>query len=81
MGRPHTGVRGGGARFELLELHVTEGTDVAFEYGLLRCGTQEMFEQNPNTRLRMTTVYARTTVAGTSSVNTPLLLHDVTRAR
>lgn len=67
---PHTGVRGldayrgtwpdffeflrGGARFELLELHVTAGTDVAFAYGLLRCGTQEMCDQNPDTRLRMT---------------------------
>ncbi|BBY14671.1 YybH family protein [Mycolicibacterium litorale] len=67
---PHAGVRGidayrdtwppffdflrSGAIFELVELHVTAGTDVAFAYGLLRCGPKEMFETDPDNRLRMT---------------------------
>jgi ketosteroid isomerase-like protein len=67
---PHNGVRGidayrdtwpdffewirSGARLELQELDVTAGTDVAFARALLRCGTDEFFAANPDTRLRTT---------------------------
>ncbi|WP_197376585.1 YybH family protein [Mycolicibacterium baixiangningiae] len=67
---PHTGVRGldayrdtwppffdflrSGAIFELLELDVTAGADVAFAYGLLRCATQESLTSDPDARLRLT---------------------------
>jgi uncharacterized protein (TIGR02246 family) len=40
-----------GATFDLLSLDVTAGTDVAFAYALLRCGTAE---QPPDVRLRLT---------------------------
>ncbi|WP_123025356.1 YybH family protein [Mycolicibacterium stellerae] len=43
-----------GAQFQLLELHVTAGADVAFAYALLRCGTQDHFDANPDNRLRIT---------------------------
>jgi uncharacterized protein (TIGR02246 family) len=43
-----------GAQFELLELDVTAGADVAFAYALLRCGTPDEFEANPDNRLRIT---------------------------
>ncbi|MBO0679588.1 nuclear transport factor 2 family protein [Mycolicibacterium sp. S2-37] len=43
-----------GARFELLELSITAGADVAFAYGLLRCSTDEDFAANPDNRLRLT---------------------------
>ncbi len=43
-----------GAQFQLLELDVVAGTDVAFAYGLLRCGTPAEFEANPDNRLRIT---------------------------
>lgn len=45
---------GGGAVFELLELDVTAGADVAFVRGLLRCGMPEELAANPDTRLRLT---------------------------
>jgi ketosteroid isomerase-like protein len=67
---PHDGVRGiddyrttwpgffewqrRGATFEIVELDVTAGEDVAFAYALLRCGTQEEQEANPPNRLRLT---------------------------
>lgn len=44
----------GGAIFELLELDVTAGDDVAFARGLLRCGTPEDSAANPENRLRLT---------------------------
>ena len=44
----------GNGTFELVELTVTAGSDVAFAYGLLRCGTPEDFERNPDNRLRLT---------------------------
>jgi uncharacterized protein (TIGR02246 family) len=44
----------GDGTFELVELTVTVGPDVAFAYGLLRCGTPEDFERNPANRLRVT---------------------------
>ena len=43
-----------GAVFEIVELEVTAGADVAFAYALLRCGTPAEFEANPDNRLRMT---------------------------
>jgi uncharacterized protein (TIGR02246 family) len=67
---PHDGVRGieayretwppffewqqQGAVFEVTELHVTAGADVAFAWALLRCGTAEEFAQEPDRRLRLT---------------------------
>lgn len=64
---PHEGVRGldaytrvwpgfftwqaSGATFDLLELEVTAGTDVAFAVALLRCGTPD---DDPDARLRLT---------------------------
>jgi uncharacterized protein (TIGR02246 family) len=43
-----------GASFEIESLAVTAGTDVAFAYALLRCGTPEQFEREPEQRLRLT---------------------------
>ena len=43
-----------GAEFEIVELEVTAGADVAFAYALLRCGKPEELEANPDNRLRMT---------------------------
>lgn len=43
-----------GATFELLELNVVTGDDVAFAYGLLRCGGEKEFTENPDNRLRLT---------------------------
>ena len=67
---PHDGIRGidayraswapffewlrQGAMFEIVELDVTAGTDVAFAYALLRCGTPEDFATKPDNRLRIT---------------------------
>jgi uncharacterized protein (TIGR02246 family) len=42
-----------GAIFELLELDVTAGDNVAFARGLLRCGKPEEFAANPDNRLRL----------------------------
>ncbi|MCV7431064.1 nuclear transport factor 2 family protein [Mycolicibacterium bacteremicum] len=44
----------GGANFELLELDVEAGEDVAFAYALLRCGGEKEFAENPDNRLRLT---------------------------
>jgi uncharacterized protein (TIGR02246 family) len=43
-----------GAAFEILSLDVTAGDDVAFAYALLRCGTAEELEKDPDNRLRLT---------------------------
>ncbi len=43
-----------GAVFEIERLEVTAGTDVAFAYGLLRCGTPQDFDRDPQQRLRLT---------------------------
>ncbi len=43
-----------GASFELESLEVAAGTDVAYAYGLLRCGTAEELAANPDNRLRLT---------------------------
>lgn len=67
---PHQGVRGlqayrdtwpgffewqaTGASFDIVELEVTEGQDVAFAWALLKCGTPEGCAQEPDRRLRLT---------------------------
>jgi uncharacterized protein (TIGR02246 family) len=67
---PHRGVRGidayrgrwppffdwqrQGAVFEIVELDITAGQDVAFAWALLRCGKPEDFATNPQNRLRLT---------------------------
>jgi uncharacterized protein (TIGR02246 family) len=43
-----------GARFELLELEVTAGDDVAYAHALLRCGRHETLSERPELRLRLT---------------------------
>ena len=43
-----------GAVFEIESLEVTAGPDVAFAFALLRCGTPEQFERQPEQRLRLT---------------------------
>jgi ketosteroid isomerase-like protein len=42
------------ATFDLVSLEVVAGQDVAFAYGLLRCGTPEELEAIPDRRLRLT---------------------------
>lgn len=44
---------GSGATFELVELNVDAGEDVGFAYGLLRCGGEKEFAENPDNRLRL----------------------------
>jgi uncharacterized protein (TIGR02246 family) len=66
---PHDGVRGidayqetwppffewqKRASFEIVELDVTAGDDVAYAFALLRCATPEYLEQHPDQRLRLT---------------------------
>jgi uncharacterized protein (TIGR02246 family) len=43
-----------GASFEIVELDVTAGEDVAYAFALLRCGTQQELAENPENRLRLT---------------------------
>lgn len=43
-----------GAVFEVVELDVTAGEDVAYAFALLRCGTADDFEEHPGRRLRLT---------------------------
>lgn len=43
-----------GASFEITELHVSAGDDVAFAYALLRCGTADELDAHPGHRLRLT---------------------------
>ena len=43
-----------GASFEIDELAVTAGDEVAFVWALLRCGTPAELAANPATRLRLT---------------------------
>jgi uncharacterized protein (TIGR02246 family) len=43
-----------GAVFEIESLDVTAGPDVAFVSALLRCGTPEQLEREPEQRLRLT---------------------------
>ncbi|MCU1658667.1 MAG: hypothetical protein JWO57_3323 [Pseudonocardiales bacterium] len=43
-----------GAVFEIESLKVTAGSDVAFAVALLRCGTPQDFDREPEQRLRLT---------------------------
>lgn len=43
-----------GATFEIVELDVTAGDDVAYAHALLRCGTPEEHATKPDNRLRLT---------------------------
>lgn len=43
-----------GAGFAIEELDVTTGTDVAYAWALLRCGTAADLEEHPDRRLRLT---------------------------
>jgi uncharacterized protein (TIGR02246 family) len=43
-----------GAAFDIVELDVTAGTDVAFAWALLRCGTETELAKDPANRLRLT---------------------------
>lgn len=43
-----------GASFDIVELAVTAGADVAFAHALLRCGSPEELAAQPDTRLRLT---------------------------
>ncbi|WP_026875795.1 nuclear transport factor 2 family protein [Jiangella gansuensis] len=43
-----------GALFEIESLDVTAGTDVAYAFALLRCGTPEELSRDPANRLRLT---------------------------
>ncbi|SHN55286.1 Ketosteroid isomerase homolog [Geodermatophilus obscurus] len=43
-----------GAVFEVVELSVTAGVDVAWAYALLRCGTAADLAAHPSNRLRLT---------------------------
>ena len=43
-----------GATFDIVELDVTAGADVAYAHALLRCGTAEEHAANPANRLRLT---------------------------
>jgi uncharacterized protein (TIGR02246 family) len=42
------------ASFDIEELEVVAGDDVAYAYALLRCGTPDEFAANPAQRLRLT---------------------------
>lgn len=53
-----------GATFELLELTVVAGDDVAFAYGLLTCGGDKEFAENPDNRLRLSMGLRRTDGGG-----------------
>jgi uncharacterized protein (TIGR02246 family) len=48
-----------GASFEIVELDVTTGADVAFAWALLRCNTPEGLAKQPDQRLRLTIGLAR----------------------
>jgi uncharacterized protein (TIGR02246 family) len=43
-----------GAVFEIEQLDITAGADVAFAFALLRCGTPADFDRDPEHRLRLT---------------------------
>jgi uncharacterized protein (TIGR02246 family) len=43
-----------GASFDIVELDVTAGDDVAYAWALLRCGTEDEFRKGPDNRLRLT---------------------------
>lgn len=43
-----------GAVFEIESLEITAGAEVAFAFALLRCGTPDGFDRDPDQRLRLT---------------------------
>lgn len=43
-----------GASFDIVELDVTAGDDVAYAWALLRCGTEDEMRRDPDNRLRLT---------------------------
>jgi uncharacterized protein (TIGR02246 family) len=43
-----------GAVFEIVELDITAGTDVAYAYALLRCASRQELAEHPDNRLRLT---------------------------
>jgi uncharacterized protein (TIGR02246 family) len=43
-----------GAAFEIVDLRVTAGHDVAFAHAVLRCGMPDELRQDPDNRLRLT---------------------------
>ncbi|MFE2977422.1 YybH family protein [Streptomyces sp. NPDC059258] len=43
-----------GAAFDIEELEVTAGQDVAFAHALVRCGTEDELTSHPELRLRLT---------------------------
>jgi uncharacterized protein (TIGR02246 family) len=43
-----------GASFDIESMDVTAGDDVAFAHALLRCGTEEELQRDPENRLRLT---------------------------
>ena len=43
-----------GARFEIVELDITAGEDVAYAHALLRCGMPDELAERPERRLRLT---------------------------
>ena len=43
-----------GALFEIVDLDVTAGEDVAYAHALLRCGTPDELAEHPGRRLRLT---------------------------
>lgn len=43
-----------GAAYDIVELDVTAGGDVAYAWALLRCGTDDELREDPDQRLRLT---------------------------
>ena len=51
---PHSSAAGPRPSFEIVELTVTAGADVAFAHALLKCGTADELREHPERRLRLT---------------------------
>ncbi|WP_181696164.1 nuclear transport factor 2 family protein [Nocardia sp. GTS18] len=45
---------GRGATFDIVELNISAGADIAYAHALLRCGSPEELAAEPDTRLRLT---------------------------
>jgi uncharacterized protein (TIGR02246 family) len=43
-----------GASFDIVSLDITAGSDIAYAYALLRCGSPEELADRPDKRLRLT---------------------------
>ena len=57
-----------GAVFEIVDLDVTEGVDVAYVWALLRCGTPDELAAAPERRLRLSLGLRRRDLDGTWEV-------------